>query len=69
MTILDRRTATWAERREEKERFDALLLSGKIGESTYVLSLNFLGFRDKEAKAEIASLRTLAEIERQRRLT
>lgn len=54
--MIDRRTATWAELKEEKERFDALFLAGKIGKPTYILSLNILGFRDREAQAELDAL-------------
>lgn len=49
---LDRRTATWAERKEEKERLDDLFRRGKLGRAAYILSLEFMGFREREAKDE-----------------
>ena len=51
--MLDRRTATWADRKEQKERFDRLFLEKKIGEITYLVSLEHLGFRTREAQAEL----------------
>lgn len=57
--MLDRRVATWAERKEEKERFDRLFLERKIGEPTYILSLQCLGFRETEAKAELSYIKGL----------
>lgn len=50
--MLDRKTATWAERKEEKERIDDLFRRNKIGHPTYILSLEILGFRNREANDE-----------------
>lgn len=58
--MLDRRTATWEERKEEKERLDALYRAGKIGRPAYILSLEFLGFREREAKAEADYIKGLS---------
>lgn len=57
--MLDRRTATWAERKAEKEALDAHFLAKRIGEPTYILSLQILGFRETEAKAELNYIKGL----------
>lgn len=58
--MIDRRTATWAELKEEKERMDALWRQRKILDAAYILSLNILGFSDREAKDELAGLKVLS---------
>lgn len=55
--MLDRRTATWAEFKERKEVHDANFLAGRIGEPTYILSLELLGFREREAREELNVLK------------
>lgn len=55
--MLDRRYATWAELKERKELRDAELRRGAIGEATYLLSLRILGYTDREARDEMASLK------------
>ena len=54
---IDRRTATWRELHEEKERMDALYAAGKLGPAAYKLSLEILGYRPREAKEELEGLR------------
>lgn len=56
--MLDRRMPDyWEDRKAHKERYDALLREGKIGEPTYLLSLEILGFRPREAKEELNYVR------------
>ena len=56
--MLDRRTATWAELRERKEVHDANFLAGRIGEPTYLLTIQILfGFTEKQAEAELRDLK------------
>ena len=58
--MTDRHTETWAELKERKEVHDANLLAGRIGEPTYLLSLRILGYTDREARDELASVRLLS---------
>lgn len=51
--MIERKTATWDDRKEQKEKLDGDLRAGRIGEPTYILSLEILGFRPREARDEM----------------
>lgn len=46
------RWASWTERKEAKEVHDNNFRKGIIGRATYILSLEIMGFRAREAKDE-----------------
>lgn len=62
--MLDRRTATWADLKERKEAYDAHFRAGRIGEPTYIVSLGILGFTAREAKDELAAVKSLPLLRR-----
>lgn len=57
--MLDRRSATWEERKEQKEALDARFKSGILEAAAYILSLELLGFRESEARTELNYIRGL----------
>ena len=56
--VLDRRDPEhWRTLRFRKEQRDREYLQGQIGEATYLLSVSFLGYTDREARTELGLLK------------
>ena len=47
----------WIEKKARKEVLDSHFLAGRIGESTYIVSLMILRFTEREAKQELEMLK------------
>jgi hypothetical protein len=56
--MLDRRDPEhWQTLQFRKEQRDNELRKGQIGEDTYILSIKFLGYTEREARTELSLLK------------